>query len=75
MDIMMNRTTTIRHRDTPVTDHLFHSVSLVVILTTADPTTTDFEVSKSILSTIEIFGADLFQHEKQHFTWGGGRHL
>jgi hypothetical protein len=54
MDIMMTRTTTIRHTDTTVTDHLFHSVSLVVILTTADSTTTDLEVSESILSTIEI---------------------
>ena len=54
MDIKMTYTTTIRHTDTTVTDHLFHLVSLVVILTTADSTTTDIEVSKSILSTIEI---------------------
>ena len=54
MDIMMTGTTTIRHTDTTVTDHLFHSVSLVVILMTADTTTTDIEVSESILSTVEI---------------------
>ena len=54
MDIKMARTTTIRHTDTTVTDHLFHSVTLVVILTTADTTTTDLEMSESILSTIEI---------------------
>jgi hypothetical protein len=54
MDIKMTRTTTIRHPDTTVTDHLFHSVTLVVILTTADTTTTDLEMSESILSTIEI---------------------
>ena len=54
MDILITRITTIRHSDTTITDHLFHSVSLVVILTTMDPTTTDFEVSESILSTIEI---------------------
>ena len=54
MDIMMTRTTTIRHTDTTVTDHLFHSVSLVVILTTTDTTTTNIEVSEGILSTIEI---------------------
>jgi len=54
MDIMMTRTTTIRHTDTTVTDHLFHSVSLVVILTTTDPTSMDFEVSEGIMSTVEI---------------------
>ena len=54
MDIKMTYTTTIRHTDTTATDHLFHLVSLVVILTTADSTTTDIEVGKSILSTIEI---------------------
>jgi hypothetical protein len=54
MDIMMTRTTAIRQTDTTVTDHLFHSVSLVVILTTVDSTTTDLEVSENILSTIKI---------------------
>ena len=54
MDIKMTRTTTIRHTDTTVTDHLFHSVSSVVVLTTTDTTTTDLEVSESILSTIKI---------------------
>ena len=54
MDIKMARTTTIRHTDTTVTDHLFHSVSLVVILTTTNPTSTDFEVSEGIMSTVEI---------------------
>jgi hypothetical protein len=54
MDIMMTRTTAIRQTDTTVTDHLFHSVSLVVILTTVVSTTTDLEVSESILSTIKI---------------------
>ena len=54
MDIMMTRTTTIRHTDTTVTDPLFHSVSSVVVLTTTDTTATDHEVSEGILSTIEI---------------------
>jgi hypothetical protein len=58
MDTLITRTmattTTIRHPDTTVTDHLFHSVSLVVMLTTTGPTTTDIEAREGILSTIEI---------------------
>ncbi len=53
-------TTTIRPSDITDTDHLFHSVTLVVILTTMDTTTMetitmDFEAGESVLSTIEIF--------------------
>ncbi len=58
MDILithtMATTTTIPLADTTVTDHLFHLVSLVAILTTTNSTTADLEVREDILSTIEI---------------------